>query len=94
MLESSVYCCWGHSGDQRGNENRNRFGISRGKLGISVALFGRPLTSIWHVPDGPVLLQTKACAKAHADGRDPASALPATVSVTITIAPAGGLIRC
>jgi hypothetical protein len=36
-----------------------------------VALSGRPLTSIWHVPDGLSLLQTKACAKAQADGCDP-----------------------
>ena len=72
--------CWGHSGDQRGNENRDRFGNSGDKLGISVSLFGRPLTSIWHVPGGPSLYQTKACAKAHAGGRDPVSALPEAVA--------------
>ena len=38
-----------------------------------MALFGRPVTRIWRVPGRAALLQTKACAKAHADGRDPAS---------------------
>ena len=36
-----------------------------------MALFGRPVTRIWRVPGGPALYQTKACAKAHAAGRDP-----------------------
>ena len=58
-------------GDQGRSRIRDRFGKSSDKPGISVALSGRPLTSIWHVPDGLSLLQTKACAEAHADGRNP-----------------------
>jgi hypothetical protein len=59
---------WQHTHHARRSGFRDRFGKSRDRPGIREALFGRPLTSIWHVSDGLSLLQTKACAKAHAGG--------------------------